>query len=154
MFKFFMPTYNPTGLDGTVGGAITSTQLSGYIGEILATVSSAPSGATTGAYQYRKIFVKNQYSTTSMETKIWLDAVEHSEQIAIGLASGNDTTSTPLTEPGIDSWATPTNWSEGLYVGTLTANSSTGIWIRQHLSGISVGDPYATFRVYVGGLIQ
>ena len=65
-------------------------------------------------------------------------------------------TTFPTGEPtGVNTWVSPADYNAGLVLGTLSGNGGTsGLWIRQTLSGINVGDPYASFRVYVGGLIE
>ena len=156
MYNFYLSNSNPTGLTGTVGGTITTTPLSGYLGEVFAFVSAAPSGSQTGSFQYRKIFVKNEYASSSTQTKTWLDAVEHTGQIHIAKETTvGDTSTDPTVQPaGVTGWVSPQTYIEGLNIGTLAANSSTGIWVRQTLSGISRPDPYATFRLNVGGLVS
>lgn len=156
MFLIYKSEYNPSNLTGMVGGNISSAELSGYLGELFYTVSAPPSGTTSTAYQYRKVFIKSTYESNATETKVWLDAVEHSEQISICLCSGlADYSSTPTGQPpSITGWTVPTTYANGLSLGTMAPNSYTGVWIRQSLSGIVNADPYATFRFYVGGIIE
>jgi hypothetical protein len=155
MFVFYESSQNPTGLTGTVGGTATTTPLSGYLGEVFTHVTAPPSGTQTG-FQYRKVFVKNEYSADSTLTRVWLDAVEHPDQITLDLeATAGDTSLTPTGEPAsVTGWSAPGNYAEGISLGTLSANTSTGLWIRQALSNITHRDPYATFRLYVGGIIE
>lgn len=153
MFRFYLPENNPSDLTGVVGGDISPITYTGYVGELLVDIPSAPSGNLTGEYQYRKLFVKNEYSTSSTNTRLWLDSVEHSGQISVSVAINNDSILNSRTEPSSVTWSSPYNWVEGINLGTLASNSYTGIWIRQYLSGITESDPYATFRLGVGGLI-
>lgn len=155
MYNFYKPQYNPQNLTGVVGGAITSVAFSGYLNELFYHVAAPPSGAS-GFFQYRKLYIKNEFLTSSTETRVWIDAIDHSEQVYISLSSGiNDTISTPSIEPsGIIEWLTPTDYAEGLELGTLNINSYTGIWLKQTLSGIQEEDPFATFRLYVGGIVS
>ena len=153
MYKFYLPEYNSAYLTGQIGGDITATLYTGYIGELLATITNAPTGNVSGIYQYRKLFIKNEYSSTTTSTRVWIDSVEHSGQVSIALASGIDYISNSDEAPTISGWSTATNWSDGIEIGTMPSNSYTGIWIREYLSGISQSDPYATFRIGVGGLI-
>lgn len=154
-FQVYKPEYNPMNLTGQVGGDIGAEVFSGYIGELFYHVTTPPSGVSTTEYQYRKVHIKNTYTSTSEYTRVWLDAVEHPDQIAICPASGlDDSTSTPTGEPlGVTGWRSPSNYSEGISLGTMTTNSYTGVWVRQALSGITSPDPYATFRLYVGGVV-
>lgn len=156
MFTFYLSEYNPTGLSNVVGGGISSTPISGYIGEVFSFVEAVPSGTETASYQYRKVYVKNEYTSQSTLTKIWLDAVEHPEQISIAKeATVGDTTASPTTEPtNVTGWVSPENYIEGLHIGSLSVNAQTGVWIRQTLSGVTRSDPYATFRLNVGGLVS
>jgi hypothetical protein len=155
-YKLYKSEYNPSNLTGQVGGYISSQELSGYVNELFQSVTSPPSGIDTTAYQYRKVFIKNEYTSTSTNTRVWIDAVEHPEQISLARSTGLGDTHTSSTGEsiGISGWSSPSNYAEGVSIGTLTSNASTGLWIRQALSGISSPDPYATFRIYVGGIIQ
>lgn len=154
MFNFYLPQYNPANLTGVCGGAISSIPLSGYLGELFEHVEAPPSGASA-YYQYRKVYLKNENSTSSTETRVWLDAVQHPEQIGIALeTTSNQTIATPETAPtGVSVWYAPTNYAEGLDLGTITASSASGLWIREKLANIQQSDPYATFRLYIGGII-
>ena len=155
-FDIYKPEYNPSNLTGQVGGNIGSEVLSGYVNELFQYVVSPPSGINTTAYQYRKIFIKNTYDGTSTNTRVWIDAIEHEEQISMSIsASLADTSSSSTGQPiGVSSWRSPSNYAEGVSIGTLTPSAYTGVWLRQALSGVSNPDPYATFRIYVGGIIQ
>lgn len=151
-FTAYLPEYNPSNLTGTVGGTISSTQFSGYVNELFYHVSTPPSGAESGFFQYRKLYIKNVSAFNYIGCRVWVDSVEHPEQIKIQLASGLDTTTNPITAPTLSgTWESPSNYAEGISLGTLNINNSTGIWIRQELSGISEEDPYATFRLSCGG---
>jgi hypothetical protein len=55
------------------------------------------------------------------------------------------------TAPTSVTFSDPYNFSGGISIGTLTGTESTGIWIRQTLSGIHRPDPYATFIISFGG---
>jgi hypothetical protein len=154
MYGFYKSTSNPVGLSGTVGGAITTYRLSGYLGELFAPVTAPPEGIS-GAFQYRKLHVKNEFSTTSTYTRVWIDQADHVDQISLAIENVSESSSTsPLTAPtGLSVWYSPTNYVDGLEIGTLTANAATGLWLRQELSGVLEEDPFATFRVCVGGII-
>lgn len=155
MFKIYKSQFNPSTLSGQVGGNIGSATLSGYVGELFATVTAPPSGVASGAFQYRKVFVKNEYSTSTTSTKAWIDSIEHPEQISLALSTSlSDSSSNPAIAPaGVTGWVAADSFSSGLLLGTLAPNAYTGFWIRQVLSGINTPDPYATFRLYVGGVV-
>lgn len=154
MFDFFQSQNNPTGLAGTVGGGISTTGVSGYLNEVFADVTALPAQVSEVLYQYRKVFVTNNYNSPLSGVKFWLDAVEHPDQVYIALASGDDTTSSPTTAPSGITFTAPNNYAQGISIGDMELGASTGVWIRQGLSGIVDPDPYATFRIYFGGLEQ
>lgn len=156
MFKFYHAQYNPSTLSGTVGGQISSNLLSGYIGELFAHVEAPPYETSVSSYQYRKVFIKNEFDSTSTHTRVWIDSLEHEGQISLALdpTTGSSAPS-PLSEPSVVSgWQSPENFSNGLDLGTLPKNTYKSIWIKQSLSGIYTPDPYATFRIYVGGIVE
>lgn len=152
-FVLYISENNPEDLTGVVGGAITSTPLSGYVSELFYHVSAPPSGLDDPSYQYRKIFVKNEFGSHTSEVRLWLDAVEHSGQVHVTTGTSSDTSYVD-TEPTVDDWHYPSNYSNGIALGDLAMGSSQSVWIRQTLSGITTPDPYATFRIVVGGLVE
>lgn len=156
MFIFYKSQLNPSNVTGEVGGNISSYVLSGYLNELFPRVDAPPVESTGEYIQYRKIFIKNEYESSSTNTRIWLDAEQHRGQISIASISGASYSITNgLTEPtGISSWTNGRNYAEGLNLGTLSANSSTGVWIRQVLSNITEEDPFASVRIYIGGIVQ
>ena len=157
MFKFYKSEYCPSDLTGQVGGNITQYELSGYLGETFAYTVAPPEEYSGAYYQYRKVFVKNTYSSTSTNTRLWLDAEQHPGQIAIAIATGqlsNSITGSSNAPQGVSSWASPQNYSQGILVGTMTSNSSTGVWLRQKLQNITEPDPYSSLRIYVGGILN
>lgn len=153
-FKIYKSEYNPSNLTDQVGGDISALELSGYIDELFYDISVNP-GDSTVVYQYRKVFVKNEYETQSTNTRIWIDALEHEDQVSLALeGSASDVSSSPTGQPaGVTSWTLPRNYAEGIDLGSIPANSYTGVWVRQSLSGLISPDPYASFRIYVGGII-
>ena len=155
-YIFYKSASNPTTTGEVVGGDITTVELSGYLGELFPRVDAPPEDTNLSTVQYRKIFVKNEYTFSSANTRLWLDAEQHRGQIAIAVQTGlSDTIANGLAAPsGISDWANPTNFSNGLEIGTLGVNSYTGVWLRQTLTDIHEADPYASLRLYVGGIIE
>lgn len=156
MFNFYKTTYNPTGYTtGVVGGPITSVLVSGYIGELFPTREAPPEGYGNVYTQYRKIHVKNEYQSTSTNTTVWLSSVEHPDQIAIALEyTGNSTINSGVAAPQyIDTWYSPTTYAEGVLIGTLSPNASTGVWIKQTLTGTAKADNFASFSIKIGGVV-
>lgn len=156
MFVFYTPQYNPTTTGSTIGGNITNNELSGYLSELFPRVSAPPEESTGSYIQYRKIFIKNEHTLQSLNTRLWLDAEQHRGQIAIAVQTGvSNTIANAASEPtGISDWANPSNYSNGLEIGTLTAGSHTGVWLRQTLTAITEPDPYASLRLYVAGIVE
>lgn len=156
MFQIYESQYNPQNLTGQVGGDIGSDILSGYLGELFYHIETPPSGIDTVTYQYRKVFIRNGYSLKSTYTRVWIDSLEHTDQISLANSSTlTDTSSSATGAPlMVSGWTLPTNYAEGLALGTLNPNAYTGFWIRQGLSGVTSPDPYATFRLYVGGVVS
>lgn len=154
MFKIYKSLYNPSNLTGQVGGNISSSELSGYLGELFYHVSAPPSGLDDVFNQYRKVFFKNTYDRTATEVRVWIDAAEHLDQLSIANSTGlSDTLITATGTSELTGWRSPTTYTDGVILGTLPVNAYTGVWIRQSLSGISSPDPYSTFRIYVGGIV-
>lgn len=154
MFKTYLPEYNPNNLTGQVGGTVSSLALSGYIDELFPYVSAPPTGSNEVFVQYRKVFIKNEYETDSSTTRVWIEGAEHLNQISVGIGGASDTISSATGIPSVSIWATPTSYSNGLEIGTIAANTASGIWLRQTLSGIVNPDPYVTFRLYIGGRLE
>lgn len=153
MFEYYLPEHNPDNLTDQVGGEVSSVNLSGYLGEVFTHVVVPPEGAD-GVVQYRKVFIKNAHSFTSTQTRIWLDAVEHPDQISVALGTNTDTIADATTEPSSVTWSTPSNYSDGLTIGDMGPGDASGVWIRQTISGVSESDAYATFRLNIGGIVS
>ena len=155
-YAFYLPENNPTNLTGLVGGDISlASPLSGYLGELFAHVDAPPSGHTSGFMQWRKVYVRNEYTVESTETRIWLESAEHSGQVHFAVETGlGSTSASPTGSPtGISGWNNPEDYNSAWTLGTIAVNSYSGIWVRQTLSGIIESDPYATFRLRVGGIV-
>lgn len=154
MLNFYKPLYNPTGLTGLCGSSITTGTFNGVINEIFCHVSAPPSGSTNTFYQYRKVYVKNNFLTPITTVGIYVDAIEHPEQIHLGVETGaNQMCSSPTGAPTGVTFSSYTGYQTSLQIGALAAATYTGIWIRQTLSGITQSDPYATFRLYAAGVV-
>ena len=157
-FKFFHSVNNPTGLNATVGGAVdVAASFSGYVNELFAHIVAPLSGISTGSYQYRQLFIRNDNAKVSTNTRLWLDSVEHTGQISIALSQGPTQSISNATgdPPGaIPLWYHPIDYSTGLEIGTMATGDASGVWIRQILSGVVQEDPYATFRIHVGGVVD
>ena len=154
MFIFYKSEFNPTNLTGQVGGDITSVELSGYLGELFVHREAPPYESTGVYYQYRKIFVKNDYDVSLTDVKMWFDAEEHPGQISMAAQTGASySIANGTIEPtGITVWSSPNNYSEGIDLGDLSAGAHTGVWLRQALTNISEDEPYASLRINIGGI--
>lgn len=153
-FEFYKPQYNPANLTGQVGGTISSSLLSGYLGELFCIVDAPPPDTEEIVYQYRKLFIKNSWTAVSANTRCWFDAVQHPGQISVALQTGGPgLIANAQTEPvGITDWTSPSNYIDGLNLGTLNVGSSTGLWIREKLENITEPDSFASLRLYIGGI--
>jgi|TARA_R110000824_G_scaffold48294_1_gene136520 hypothetical protein len=151
-WEFYHTSNNPTGLTTTVGGTISTNFLAGNLNELFTYVDAPPSGTDLSTTQYRKIHIKNPSSTTLTGVRMWLDSIEHDDQIAIGIeVTGGQDAPNANTLPTSVIFSQPTTYNTGVSLGTLAASFHTGIWLRQTLSGIHEPDPYASFRVNIGG---
>ena len=154
-YKFFKPLYNPPDLSGLVGGSITSQELSGYIGELFYHRTANPVESTGVLHQYRKVFVKNTYSSDSVDTKVWFDAQHMSGQMYLATEVSTAGTGTVYAgATGLTSWSIPASYSGGVALGDMAANGTAAIWLRQTLSGIESSNPYVSLRMYVGGVVD
>lgn len=153
-FEFYHTTANPTGLAGTVGGGMTGSLVQGNLNELFSYVEAPPSGSSDIAFQYRKVHIKNAGLVSLTGVKLWLDAVEHTDQIHIGLenTSGQTVFAPTGSAPAGVTFSQPANYTGGVDASTFIPGYSTGVWIRQGLSGIHEPDPYASARLNVGGL--
>ena len=156
-WEFYHTTSNPTGMVGLVGGDITGSLIQGNLNELFAHVDAPQSGISTADVQYRKLHVKNTSSSTLSGVRIWLDSLEHSDQITMGLQSvsftGNSTLiASPTTAPDSVVFSQPINYTGGLDAGVFAPAYTTGLWIKQSLQGIHEPDLYSSFRVNVGGI--
>lgn len=156
MYNFYKSELNPTSNTGEIGGDISTEVVSGYLGELFQRVDAPPSSSDLSTVYYRKIFVTNDHDFTSSETRLWLDAEQHRGQIAVATQTGTSySIPSGQAEPtGISSWANPQNYADGLEVGSLAVGAQTGIWIRQTLTSIEEPDPYASLRLYIGGIVE
>ncbi|RMH13285.1 MAG: hypothetical protein D6698_14205 [Gammaproteobacteria bacterium] len=150
--NFYHTANNPRDLSSTVGGAISSTGYTGYLSELFVYVDSPPSGSQSALNQYRKLHIKNDDNVTYTGVKVWLYGIEHPDQVSIGLeASASQTISSATGSPPTSvTFSAPTDYINGLDVGSLAPGQSTGIWLKVTLSGITDPDKYATFSVTVG----
>ena len=154
-FRFFTSEYNPTGLSGLVGGGISSLELSGYLGELFSFAEAYPIDVNIPVYQYRKLFVVNNYGQECSDVRVWIDSEHVTGQIELCLEYTVGTTGGISSEPvGLaGSWSAPKNYAQGLAVGSLLNGESKGVWLRQTLVGISSSNPYASLRLYAGGVL-
>jgi hypothetical protein len=154
-FRFFLSEFNATGLTGQVGGDLGAIELSGYLGELFTFAEAYPSETSIGVYQYRKIYLVNNYGRDCEDVRLWIDAEHVTGQIQLSLDVGGATTGSVNIEPTglVGSWASPKNYSNGLSVGTMSNGDYKGVWLKQTLSGIESSNLYASFRLYAGGIL-
>lgn len=154
-FRFFLSEYNPTGLTGLVGGALGAIELSGYLGELFAYTEAYPPETNLAVYQYRKLYLVNNYGQDCSDVRVWLDAEHVTGQIQLSLDVGGPTTGAVNIAPTglVGSWTAPKNYSLGLQVGTMSNGEAKAIWLKQTLTGIETSNPYTSLRLYAGGIL-
>ena len=149
IFKFYLPANNPSGLLGTVGGSITTTELEPRLGSLFADMNSSPVSTVN---QYRKLHIKQVEEGTFENVYVELGNVEHVTQVSFTIAtSSSDTSTSPL--------IIPTGYTVGNFTGTyanslLALSSSTegstfAIWIRQSIPPGADDDSLASFTIRV-----
>jgi hypothetical protein len=152
---FYKPT-NPAqnSLTGHVGSGISTGRFVGTINEIFAHVPAPPSGTDNVFYQYRKVYIKNTYLTTVAGVGAWIEAGEHPEQLDVGLeTTANQFITSPTGAPTSINWIHATGYRSALQIGSLAPSASSGIWIRQTLSGIEQPDGYVAAILYSAGVV-
>lgn len=149
-FKFYKPLYNPTGMSGTVGGAITSTELLPRKDTLFAPRDISDSVAVT---QYRKLFIKQVYDATLTGLVIELVNVEYPDQISFNITTGtNDTIASPSTAPSDITFSGNSTVAVGVS-GATVLDSTIPVWIKQEIAAGSSDDDFVAFQLRIYGTI-
>ena len=149
-FSFYKPASNPTGLSGTVGGAISAVELLPRKDTLFCPMSAS---SLVDTNQYRKLFIKQIYNATMTGVSIQLVNVDQTGQIAFALTTGtNDTSSSPTVAPsGVNFTG---NAVYPLYVtGSTVLNSVIPIWLKQTIPANAGDDDFVSFQLRVVGTI-
>lgn len=150
-FKFYKPLYNPTGMSGTVGGEITTEELLPRKNALFAPRNTSELSVSE---QYRKLFIKQVYSTTMTGLTVELVNTEHSDQITFGIATGdiNEYITSPLTSPtGVA--ITGSTSSSVMYTGSGIAGTVIPVWLKQTIGVNSGDDDFVSFQLRILGTI-
>lgn len=154
-FSFYEPEFNPTGLSGTVGGYISSTELEPKLGYLFVDV---PTPELSDSIQFRKVYIKQEGQGTFQDVNFNIVNIEHTGQIhfVTGQADGSDSSESPVSYPtGAYGQLSTSNFSGNvdtpIYIGNTSQNEEFSVWIRQTIPAGSTGDPLATFSFKVKG---
>jgi hypothetical protein len=165
-FRFYEAEFNPTGLSGTVGGGISTTELQPRLGSFFADMTIPE---VTTLYQFRKFYIKQTEPGTYQDIKVGLVNVEHSDQVTFFLDTGvsgyYDTainalsypTGTFITGDGLTNAHFSGNYSSSIYytgsVGgeTTVSGEYFPVWIRQEIDSTETADSLASFAIQVIG---
>lgn len=149
-FRFYKPVYNPTGMSGMVGGAISTTELLPRLDYLFAPRECSDS---IDVVQYRKLWIKQVYDATMTGLTIQLVNLDYPEQIYFNTTTGtNDTTASPGTAPDGVSF-TGSYLVDIALTGTTVSGSTIPIWIQQTISADSGDDDFVAFQIRILGTI-
>jgi hypothetical protein len=123
--------------NAALGGAISSTQLSGTpLNNLFDDVAGAESSA--GDTEYRGIYVKNTHGTlTLQDAKLWIESqVASGANVEIALADEGlnatmETIANEDTAPSGPVFSAPTDKPSGLSLGNIPAGQFFGIWVKR-----------------------
>lgn len=123
--------YKSDGTDST-GGAISATEITdNTLNNLFDDVTGDE--ASSGAVEYRKIFVKNTHgSLTWQDVKVWISSLTASTDDEIDISETTDITGTNATGGG-QSYVRPTSkvHADVLTLGNIAAAGYAAIWIRR-----------------------
>lgn len=155
--KFYLSggTSNSDG-DASLGGAISTTELTTGLHDLFDQVSSSESSA--GSVEFRCIYVKNTHGSLSLTTaKAWISANVSGDtelDIAIGASAINVAEQGPLanelTVPTGPTFTKPATQGAGLSIGDLPAGGFQSLWVRRTVTGGAVAAA-DTVTIDVGG---
>lgn len=141
--------------DASLGGAISSTEMTANLHNLFDQVSSAES--TAGDTEYRCFYVKNSHgSLTLQSSKVWIQSNTPSAgtavRIALGTSAVNGTEQTIVDEstaPTGVTWSTAVDEANGLSIGDIPAGQHKAIWVERVVSAAAgaYNDDQATIRV-------
>ena len=118
------------------GGAIdTNNEITGEIGEVFNDLESEEAGGPT-YYQYRKVFFKNNSTTSNLENaKVWIFS-DPENQVTIALEpvkDGNDQSQNRITAPSGYTFVKAQDEDHALPVpgdGHLANGEAIGVWLK------------------------
>jgi hypothetical protein len=138
----------------SLGGAMSSTQVSATLNQFFDLVSSAE--ATAGDTEYRCIYVANTGTTTALGAKLWIQSntPNSDNQIAIalggeGLNGTAETVANESTAPSGESFSEPSNEGAALSLGDLAQNDEYPVWVRRTINAGAAADASEQFTLRV-----
>lgn len=149
-WTFYKPVSNPTGVSGTVGGVISTTELLPRKDTLF---SPRETSALIDVNQYRKVFAKQVYSGTFTGVTVQLVNVEYTGQVSFGIStdSSDSISSATVAPSGIDFSGNVT--TPITLTGTTTLGSLIPIWVKQTISANSEDDSFVVFQLQVLGTL-
>jgi len=138
----------------SLGGAMSSSQVSASLNAFFDLVSSAEAAA--GDVEYRCIYVANTGTTTALGAKLWIQSNTPNSDNDIAIALGgeglNGTAETVGGEgsaPSGESFSAPSNEGAALSLGDLAQNDEYPVWIRRTINAGAAADASEQFTLRV-----
>lgn len=149
-FAFYKPVSNPTGMSGTVGGAISSVELLPRQDTLFAPRDTSE---FVTVEQYRKFFIKQVYDATLTGVVVELVNVEYPDQISFNTtATLNDTTTSPTTAPDNVVFSGNSTTAIGIS-GATVLDTTIPIWVKQEIEADSGDDSFVAFQIRIYGTL-
>ncbi len=147
-WKFYLPEAHPTGLDEQVGGAISSTELKPYLGELFTDLGTDALIAKT---QYRKVFAKQVSAETFDTVLVELGNVEHTGQISFYAGDFTGFATNAVTLPNVlqSDFFSGNSTTHMTGLTTSVEGSTIPIWIKESLPAGVADDGKASFTLRI-----
>ena len=141
----------------SLGGAISSTTVSGSLNAFWDVVSGAESNA--GDIEYRCFYVKNTHATLTLyDTYVWISSntpsIHTAVDIAVGTSAINGTEQTiadESTSPTGVSFSSPATYGAGLLLGDIPAGEWKAVWVRRTITAGAAAYAADTATISVQG---
>jgi hypothetical protein len=148
-----------TGDSGTVGGAITTTLVTGLVHEVFP-VSVSNFIGQSDDIRYQKIFIQNTGTPsdpTITSALLFFNNVKYPDQISLGFGSSSDTTSSPSTAPSSVTFHTPLGLANGTGIAATDLATGTSnaipLWLKQSIPPNLPADTGATATLGIAGQV-
>jgi len=148
-FAFYKAESNPTGLSGTVGGAISNTILLPRLNTLFAKREVSSSLSVT---QYRKFFIKQTQNVTLTGVYLEMANAEHSGHITFATGTATDSIANATIAPSGITFSG--NFTTSVPIqGTTISGTSIPVWLKQVIPAASGDDDYVAFQLRIVGTI-